>query len=118
RPAGVAIELAGQGVACAGRLGHLHGGRRPAQAGGDTTPNREPRPAGDAGAGGDRLYAAARAAATLRAVAPDIDVADVAGVATRAVDQPALDHDPTAHARGGHHPQEAARSLARALPVL
>ena len=58
-----------------------------------------------------------RAARARPAVGLDDDVADVAGVARRPVEQPAVDHDPAAHARRHDHGEVVARAAGRARPT-
>ena len=52
------------------------------------------------------------------AVGLDDDVADVAGVAVGAVEQPAVEHDAAAHAGGHDHGDEVAHAPGRAAPAL
>ena len=70
------------------------------------------------GPAGLRLEAPERSAGAAAAVGDHVDVPDVAGVATGAVEQPAVEHDPAADPGRHDHRQVVGLPLRRSAPSL
>src|SRR5207248_6039953 len=107
-------QLLGQGVAVPRGVGDLYCRGAFRQARLCPVGLRLREAARQASSGSDALDAPMGAAATQWTVGPDDDVADVAGVASKSVQQVAIKDDAAPNSSRDNHPEHVVRALARA----